>query len=115
MKKKNSSTWALMVLVVLGTLSTSAWAFQNGQNPGQQDKPAGQKTKEAELPPAVRPNSDTLALVRRKGELRVGLTLFAPWSMRKKDGDLVGFEIDLARKMAADLGVEVKFAPASAN
>lgn len=111
MKEKAVKIRALMVFIVLALLTTSAWAvIQNGQNAGQQDKPAGQ-TKEVELPPAVRPNTDTLALIRRRGELRVGVSLFVPWSIRKKDGDLAGYEIDVAEKMAEDMGVKVKFVP----
>jgi polar amino acid transport system substrate-binding protein len=43
--------------------------------------------------------------------LRVGVTLFAPWAERGADGELVGFEIDVARQLAADLGVEAVLLP----
>ncbi len=39
------------------------------------------------------------------GSLRVGVSIFPPWVMRAKDGDLVGSEIDMARRLAADMGV----------
>lgn len=38
--------------------------------------------------------------------LRVGVALFAPWAARRADGELVGFEVDVARQLAADLGVK---------
>ena len=48
--------------------------------------------------------------VQARGTLRVGLGLFEPWSACNADGDLIGFEIDVAAKVAEDMGVEVEFA-----
>lgn len=49
--------------------------------------------------------------IKRDGVLRVGISMFAPWTMRDVNGDLIGFEIDVARKLAEDMGVEVEFTP----
>ncbi len=49
--------------------------------------------------------------IMRRGTLNVGLATFVPWSMRDKEGELIGFEIDVARRLAEDLGVEVNFVP----
>lgn len=49
--------------------------------------------------------------IKRRGALKVGMSTFVPWAMRNKDGDLVGFEIDVAKKLAEDMGVEVEFVP----
>ena len=46
--------------------------------------------------------------VLNTGTLRVGVTLFAPWAARGADGDLLGFEIDVARQLAADMGVKAQ-------
>ena len=48
--------------------------------------------------------------VQDRGTLRVGLGLFEPWSACNADGDLIGFEVDVATKVAADMGVAVEFA-----
>jgi len=48
--------------------------------------------------------------VLNTGTLRVGITLYAPWAMRN-DGELVGFEVDVARQLAADLGVKAELVP----
>jgi polar amino acid transport system substrate-binding protein len=48
--------------------------------------------------------------VQDRGTLRVGLGLFEPWSACDVDGELIGFEIDVATKVAEDMGVEVEFA-----
>lgn len=49
--------------------------------------------------------------VVRRGTLRVGMSTFVPWAMRDKDGDLIGFEVDVAKKVAADMGVEIELVP----
>jgi polar amino acid transport system substrate-binding protein len=46
--------------------------------------------------------------VLNSGTLRVGVTLFAPWATRTAGGELVGFEVDVARQLAADMGVEAQ-------
>ena len=48
--------------------------------------------------------------VQDRGTLRVGLGLYEPWSACAADGELIGFEIDVATKVAADIGVQVEFA-----
>ena len=47
--------------------------------------------------------------VQDRGTLRVGLGLFTPWSACNADGELVGFEIDVATKVAEDMEVEIEF------
>jgi polar amino acid transport system substrate-binding protein len=49
--------------------------------------------------------------VLNAGTLRVGVTLFAPWAARAAGGELVGFEVDVARQLAADMGVEAQLFP----
>ena len=50
--------------------------------------------------------------VEDKGELVVGLDdTFAPMGFRDEDGNLVGFDIDLATAVGEELGVSVKFQP----
>jgi polar amino acid transport system substrate-binding protein len=53
----------------------------------------------------------TLERVLRKGILRVGMSTFVPWAMKDKTGKLIGFEIDVARRLADDMGVQVEFVP----
>ncbi len=53
----------------------------------------------------------TIDQVMQRGVLRVGMDTFLPWAMKDKKGELVGFEIDVARRLAADMGVKVEFVP----
>jgi polar amino acid transport system substrate-binding protein len=54
---------------------------------------------------------DLLADIKKSGKLRAGIAEIVPWAMHDKDGKLVGFEVDVARKLARDMGVEVEFHP----
>jgi len=53
----------------------------------------------------------TIEQVMKRGVLKVGMSTFVPWAMNDKNGQLVGFEIDVAKRLAADLGVKVEFIP----
>lgn len=52
-----------------------------------------------------------LETIQKRGTMLVGVSTFVPWSMRDKTGKLIGFEIDVAGKVAEDMGVKVEFVP----
>ncbi len=59
-------------------------------------------------------NDDTaeesdLEYIKNKGTLIVGITDFAPMDYKDDAGEWIGFDADLAKAVAADLGVEVEF------
>ena len=45
-----------------------------------------------------------LETIKQRGKLVIGLSTFVPWAMLDKSGQLVGFEIDVGKKLAADMG-----------
>ena len=48
--------------------------------------------------------------VQKKGELVVGLDdTFAPMGFRDEKGEIIGFDIDLAKEVGKRMGVKVKF------
>lgn len=53
----------------------------------------------------------TLEQVMKRKVLRVGMSTFVPWAMKDKTGKLIGFEIDVARRLAKDMGVDIEFVP----
>ena len=53
----------------------------------------------------------TLDQIMRRGAMRVGMDTFVPWAMKDKTGKFVGFEIDVAKQLAEDMGVKVEFVP----
>lgn len=52
-----------------------------------------------------------LEQILKAGTLRVGMDIFQPWAMKDKKGQLIGFEIDVATRLAKDMGVKVEFVP----
>lgn len=56
--------------------------------------------------------SDTdsdLAYIQNKGKLVVGITDFAPMDYKDENGEWIGFDADLGRKVAEKLGVDIEF------
>ncbi|MCL2155040.1 MAG: transporter substrate-binding domain-containing protein, partial [Leptospirales bacterium] len=49
--------------------------------------------------------------IKQRGVLKVGMSTFVPWAMNDKEGNLVGFEIDVAKEFAKDMDVKVEFVP----
>ncbi len=56
-------------------------------------------------------SDSALEQIKKRGTLRIGLSTFVPWAMRDKKGDLIGFEIEVGKRVAADMGVEVEHIP----
>ncbi|MCP4682952.1 MAG: transporter substrate-binding domain-containing protein [Desulfobacterales bacterium] len=56
-------------------------------------------------------SQSTIDNVIQRGTLRVGMSTFVPWAMKDKTGKLIGFEIDVATRLAKDMGVKVEFIP----
>jgi len=53
-------------------------------------------------------DSPTLAAIVARGELRVGLEAgYMPFEMRDRTGEIIGFDVDMAKLMARELGVKV--------
>lgn len=49
--------------------------------------------------------------IQDRGVMRVGFSSFVPWAMQDKNGEYIGFEVDVAKRLAKDLGVEVELVP----
>ena len=58
-------------------------------------------------------SSSVLEQIKRRGMLRIGMSTFIPWAMRNKQGELIGYEIDVGRKIAEDADWKVEFVPTS--
>ena len=53
-------------------------------------------------------DADVLSDILDRRTIRVGVAEFVPWTMKTKSGELIGFEIEVARKIASDMGVTPK-------
>lgn len=58
-------------------------------------------------------SDSVIETIKERGVIKIGLSIFQPWSMRDLNGELIGFELDVGRKLAEDMGVEVEFIPTS--
>lgn len=60
----------------------------------------------------VSADGDLLAQIREQGTIIIGLEGdWAPWSFVDENDELTGFDVEVARAIAAKLGVEVQFIP----
>ena len=66
-------------------------------------------TAQAQDAPAAR--ESTVEAIVKRGRLLVGMSTFVPWGMRDKNGDLIGWEVDVSKQIAKDIGVEVDLVP----
>ncbi len=53
--------------------------------------------------------ADALNDILKSGVLRIGVTLYEPWAFKDEKGSLNGFEIQMAKQLASDLGVKPQF------
>ena len=60
---------------------------------------------------AVADEKTVLDAIQDRGSLRVGVGSFVPWAFRSKSGDYMGYEVDVSKKLAADMGVELELVP----
>jgi polar amino acid transport system substrate-binding protein len=56
-------------------------------------------------------SESVIETIKKAGVIRIGLSIFTPWSMRDLNGELAGFELDVGRALASDMGVDVEFVP----
>ncbi len=54
-------------------------------------------------------DADVLDDILDRRTIRIGVAEFVPWTMKTKSGELIGFEIEVARKIASDMGVRPEF------
>lgn len=59
------------------------------------------------------PSEDTLATIRQRGSIRIGVVPDEPMVMVNAKGELSGYSVDLAQRLADDLGVDVEFVQTS--
>ena len=60
---------------------------------------------------ALHAEENLIDTIIKRGTIRVGISSFVPWSFRSKTGDYIGFEVDVARKLAEDMGVKLETIP----
>ncbi|MBG0789310.1 MAG: transporter substrate-binding domain-containing protein [Desulfovibrionaceae bacterium] len=52
-----------------------------------------------------------LETILQRGVIKIGFDTFKPWAMKDKTGQYIGFEIEVAKRLAEDMGVKAEFVP----
>jgi len=121
-KRKLIKALVISAVVLFGSLlgirSYLSLAVEGGYSGDQaliamrwMDRPVSSRQYDGELPP-VEPAARVdgrLATIERRGTLRVGyLPDSLPFAFRNQNGEVVGFDIEMANELAGDLGVELE-------
>ena len=94
-----------MLLVLIMALSLIACG---AQTPADDTKPAATAGEDATTAATEAAESD-LAFVTENGKLVVGITDYEPMDFMDEDGNWTGFDAELAKMFAEELGVECEF------
>lgn len=65
----------------------------------------------AALPARAQTPDSAIETMKKRGSMMVGMATFVPWAMRDEQGKLVGFEVDVATKLAKDLDLKLELVP----
>jgi polar amino acid transport system substrate-binding protein len=91
-----------LLIVVLALIITAC-----GKQPELPDNTNNAKNEDAA-------DGDTLSQMKEKGVITIGMDdTLPPMEYRNDKNELVGFDIDFAEALAAELGVKVKFVPSA--
>lgn len=105
------SRFAGCLLAAAALISAGALA-QTSTRSGEAPVPAASApaAATAEVAPVMQTlGIDTLATIRKRGVMRVGVITVDPMVMRGSDGNYTGFSVDLMRRMAQEMDVAVEF------
>ena len=106
--KRKLTALALALGLTLSLAACGGGTTSTADTPaGSSESPAAENTaaQTSETPAA---ESD-VAYIQEKGTLVVGITEFAPMDYQDENGEWIGFDADMARKVAEALGVDVEF------
>jgi polar amino acid transport system substrate-binding protein len=103
MKRVYSIIVALLVALSM-TLPRSVDAAPAKVNAPAKSAAPAKKGATAQPPAAA---GHLLEAIRKRGTILVGIAPQVPWVMRDPAGEWQGYEIDVARQLASDLGVEL--------
>jgi len=107
MKNSFLSLYCLFMLLLFAVLSGCATTHTDQKNPNTETTTAEPEKK------LLYTSANQLQTIRARGTLRVGVSIFVPWVMHDNTGELIGYEADVARRLAGDMGVKVEFVQTS--
>ncbi len=100
--KKNIFNWLMGVLAVITLLVSAFYGLTQPQNTGASGGNLG--------------NESSVSAIKRRGYIRIAVFGdLPPYGWVNSSGQRVGYDVQLARKAARDLGVKVRFIQVNAN
>lgn len=93
--RRKKGSFRKKTLFIIGLASAFLW-LSCGSSQAKQNSASAAK-------------ESVLTQILRKKEMRIGLSGFVPWAMADKNGELIGFEVDVAKRVARDIGVKPVF------
>ncbi|MCR5656408.1 MAG: transporter substrate-binding domain-containing protein [Butyrivibrio sp.] len=116
MKKKLVATLMASVMAFSLVACGEAKTASNDAASNAEETEAAAEEGEAEPAEIIEETSDETAsadsdveYIKGKGSLIVGITDFAPMDYKDDNGEWIGFDADMAKKVAESLGVDVEF------
>lgn len=119
---KKTSFVTLITMAVLGVMSLTGCSQSGGQQAqsgqaqsgqaqsGQAQDESAQSVSEAAPGQETQGAGDLLAQIRERGEIVVAMEgTWAPWTYHDEEDNLVGYDVEVAERIAERLGVEVVF------
>lgn len=98
-----------MMLVMIMVVSLSACGNSGGSDDSKEDAAGSPSSSAKEEEPEGAASESDLEYVKEKGTLVVGITEFEPMDYKDESGEWIGFDADMAKAFAENLGVEVEF------
>ncbi len=110
MSDKRTLLSLLLILVLLGSMLAACGTPEPAEVEPVETEPVAVETEEPVAPTPVPEEKDLLDLVMEAGTLVVSTDPnYAPQSFLNDQGDLDGFDVDVAKEVASRLGVEIAF------
>lgn len=106
MKKVLAMMLALIMVASLAACGNSGGSDGSKENTADNSAASAQETDNESEDTA---SESDLEYVKDKGTLVVGITEFEPMDYKDDNGDWIGFDADMAKAFAENLGVEVEF------
>lgn len=92
----------IIALLLSASMMAASFVACGSKGPNDSEVPAsGAQAEES--------TESDVSYIQGKGTLLVGITDFAPMDYKDDGGEWIGFDADLAKKVAENLGVEVEF------
>lgn len=100
-----------MMLALIMVASLAACGNSGGSDDSKEDTAdnSAVSTQETDNESEDTASESDLEYVKDKGTLVVGITEFEPMDYKDDNGDWIGFDADMAKAFAENLGVEVEF------